>query len=174
MANNHILSAEEKSAVVIMLACYWTPTEVVTYVKEEWNRVVSRQAIHRYDPTKVNGQRSLAKKWSDLFHASRHHFLTDVASHAVSKMPYRMGIYQKVIDSALKVHNYDMVLRAMEQAAKDEGGSYTNRQKVDIDQHIQTGVMRVPYVDNREECLKMIADQQANVPGTGRSPDQPN
>jgi len=174
MANNNKMVDAQKSAVVIMLACYWTPTEVVTYVSEEWDIDIRKQSVQRYDPTKHNGQRSLAKKWCDLFHATRHRFLTDAAMHAVSKMPYRMGIYQKVIDGALKMRNYDMVLRAMEQAAKDEGGSYTNRQKVDIDQTIQTGVMKVPYVDSKERALQIIAYQQANVPGAGGSPDQPN
>lgn len=165
MASNSKLSDQQKSAVVIMLACYWQLKDVLQYVRDEWGIEVAKQSIQRYDPTKVNGQRDLAKKWCDIFHATRSAFLKEKAMHAVSHMPYRMGIYQKVIEEGLRRHNYDLVLRSMEQAAKDEGGSYTNRQRVDIDQHIRTGVMRVPFIDNREEALKLIADQQANVPG---------
>lgn len=163
------LNEPQKVRVVQLLACYWTPSEVVAYVREEWYIEIRRQSVQHYDPTKVNGQ-DLAKKWHDIFHTMRHAFLKDKATHAVANLPYRLGILQKTVDEGLKRGNYDLVLRALEQAAKDEGGSFTNRQRVDIDQRVRTGVMMVPISSSKEDTLKLIEKQQAHVAGAG-SPD---
>ena len=165
------LTDPQKAVVVQLLACYLTPTDVVKYVSEEWGTTITRQGVQRYDPMKANGQRSLAKKWVDLFVATRKAFLTKKAEHAVSHLPYRLGIIQRVVDKALKMGNYDLVLRALEQAAKDDGGSFTNRQRVDIDGNIRTGVMKVPMMPTREEVMTLIAEQQSQVAGSEPVPN---
>ncbi|WP_151867455.1 DUF2280 domain-containing protein [Acinetobacter soli] len=116
-----------KIFIVQALACRDTPQEVADLVKQEFGIDVDRMQCAAYDPTKVAG-RNLSKKFKDLFNETRKKFDAGLVDIPIAKKHYRMKQYDKLLQ---KTKNTVMALRIMEQAAKDSGGLYTNKQEVD-------------------------------------------
>jgi hypothetical protein len=103
--------------IVIQLASFRTPTEVVKDVAEQYDVSVSRQQVERYNPTRVAGK-SVAKKWEALFHAARKTYLEDVARHGVAHRAYRMERLQRLLESH-SGRNPMLVLQILSQAAQE-------------------------------------------------------
>ncbi len=120
------LTDEQKTFIVRCLACFDSPSEVAVLVKEEWNIEVSRQQVRQYNPLQVE----TAKKWEALFHATREEFLKDQAAIGIAQKSYRLKVLHDVLHKALAKKNYPMVLEALEKAAKDSGGAYTNTRQI--------------------------------------------
>lgn len=57
------LKPEVKAAIVQMLACYDTPSQVVEAVQKDFGITITRQQVETHDPTKVSGK-TLAKNGS--------------------------------------------------------------------------------------------------------------
>lgn len=57
------LKPEVKAAIVQMLACYDTPSQVVEAVQKDFGIAITRQQVETHDPTKVSGK-TLAKNGS--------------------------------------------------------------------------------------------------------------
>lgn len=114
-----------KRFVVQALACYDTPTQVAEAVKEEFGLDVSRQQVSAYDPTKHAG-RNLSKKWRVLFEDTRKRFREEAAEVPIASRAYRLRALQRVADRSGR--NVNLLLRVMEQAAKEVGDVYVNRQ----------------------------------------------
>ena len=72
------LKPEVKAAIVQMLACYDTPSQVVEAVQKDFGIAITRQQVETHDPTKVSGK-TLAKKWVDLFNLTRDRFLNEIS-----------------------------------------------------------------------------------------------
>lgn len=118
-----------KARIVQALACYDPPAQVVATVKDECGVVVTRQQVQCYDPEKVAG-RSLAKRWSDLFFATREAFLRDAASIPVAQQSYRLRRLQRLYEQASERGNASLAAVLLEQAAKEVGGMFTNRREL--------------------------------------------
>lgn len=125
------LSDEVKSFVVQALACFDTPSTVAETVKKEFDVDVSKQAIEAYDPTKRAGAK-LAQRWRDLFDAARKQFLTDTDRIAISHKPVRLRALQRMAEKAESMRNLALAAQLLEQAAKEVGEAYTNRQKHEL------------------------------------------
>jgi hypothetical protein len=121
------LRMEQQRFVVEALAAYRTPQEVVELVNEVYGLKLSRQAVHRYDPT--HGRP--AKKWRVIFDAAREQFLRDAARFAVAHQSYRIQEIEAIYRAAKRSGNYRLCLDALEQAAKEEGGLFTSRRHLD-------------------------------------------
>ena len=126
------LSEAEKRFIVQALACYDTPTQVVEAVKEEFGTVMDRGHVGCYDPTKVAG-RELAKKWRDLFHATREGFKREAAEIPIAQRSYRLRALQRMATKAESMKNMPLALQVLEQAAKECGDMYVNRKPSDGD-----------------------------------------
>ncbi|QTO19912.1 DUF2280 domain-containing protein [Burkholderia seminalis] len=124
------LSDEAKSLIVRRLACYDTPKQVVDAVKEEFGIDVSRQQCAAYDPTKHAG-RSLGEKWRVVFEETRRSFLVDAAQVPIAHMSVRLRRIERILVEAEKRGNAVLVLQALEQAAKEMGGAFTNKTRVE-------------------------------------------
>lgn len=127
--HNAKLTAEAQAYVVQALACFDSPGQVAEAVKREFGLAISPQAIEAYDPTKRAG-RNLAKKWLELFEASRKSFLEDTADIAISHRPVRLRTLQRMAVKAEERGNMVLAASLLEQAAKEVGDSYTNRREL--------------------------------------------
>lgn len=114
-----------KIFIVQALACRDTPQEVVDLVKQEFGIEVNRMQCASYDPTKVAGK-NLSKKFKELFEETRKKFDEGLIDIPIAQKFYRMKQYDKLLN---KTKNTVLALKIMEQAAKDSGGQFTNRQE---------------------------------------------
>ncbi|WP_336004877.1 DUF2280 domain-containing protein [Acinetobacter pittii] len=115
-----------KIFIVQALACRDTPQEVVEQVKQEFNVDISRSQCECYDPTKYSG-RNLSKKFVGLFESTREKFDEGLIDIPIANKYYRLKQYQRQLD---RTRNVKTALKILEQAAKDIGGQFTNRQEI--------------------------------------------
>jgi hypothetical protein len=123
------LSEDLKLFIVQALACFDSPSLVAQSVKDQYGVSVDRRQVESYDPTKAAGK-TVAKKLRALFAETREAFLKEAAAVPVAKQVYRLRVLQRALDRAEKRGNDTMVLQILEQAAKESGGSFTNRREL--------------------------------------------
>lgn len=122
------LKEEHKLLIVQALACFDTPTQVVEAVKEEFGIEITRQQVARYDPTKAAGV-DVSKKLRAVFEETRRTFLEDTSSIPIAQQSFRLRALQRLYEKALKSGNVALAAQYLEQAAKESGGLFTNRQR---------------------------------------------
>ncbi|MDC5104975.1 DUF2280 domain-containing protein [Acinetobacter baumannii] len=115
-----------KIFIVQSLACRDTPQEVVENVKQEFDVEISRSQCQAYDPTKYSG-RNLSQKYVELFEKTREEFDKGLIDIPIANKYYRLKQYQRQLD---RTRNVKTALKILEQAAKDIGGQFTNRQEI--------------------------------------------
>lgn len=123
------LTKPQKLFIVQRLACFDTPTEVAKAVKEEFGITVSLPALSVYDPNNARGK-ELSKELREAFEATRKRFLEDTSDIPIANKAYRLRVLQRVADRAEAKGNTPMVVQALEQAAKEVGDVFTNKQSV--------------------------------------------
>ena len=124
------LKGEVKAFIVQSLACFDTPSVVVDSVKKEFGIAVSRQQVESHDPTKVNG-RGLAQKWVDMFNATRERFQTELADIPIANKAFRLRALDRMASRTETMKNFALTAQLIEQAAKECGDAYTNKQKIE-------------------------------------------
>ncbi|BBQ89420.1 DUF2280 domain-containing protein [Raoultella ornithinolytica] len=124
------LKPEVKAFIIQMLACYDTPSQVVEAVQKDFGIAITRQQVETHDPTKVSGK-SLAKKWVDLFNLTRDRFLNEISDIPIANKAYRLRVLQRMSTTAENMKNIGMTAQLLEQAAKEVGEAYSNKQKVE-------------------------------------------
>ncbi|MEQ0267222.1 DUF2280 domain-containing protein [Klebsiella sp. CN_Kp073] len=124
------LKPEVKAAIVQMLACYDSLSIVVESIQKDYGLKVTPQQVESHDPTKVSGKR-LAKKWVDLFNATRERFLNEISDIPIANKAYRLRVLQRMSMTAENMKNIGMTAQLLEQAAKEVGEAYSNKQKVE-------------------------------------------
>lgn len=124
------LNGAVKVFIVERLACFDTPTEVQKAVKQAFGVDVSLPQLTAYNPNLAAGQR-LSQVLKDVFDATRKRFLEDTSSIAISHKAYRFRVMERMLEKAEKAGNVAMVAQLLEQAAKEEGGAFTNKQKLE-------------------------------------------
>ncbi|HCR0782068.1 TPA: DUF2280 domain-containing protein [Klebsiella aerogenes] len=124
------LKGEVKAFIVQSLACFDTPSQVVESVKKEFGLSITRQQVESHDPTKANG-RGLAQKWVELFHDTRKRFQTELSDIPIANKAYRLRALDRMMTRAEGMKNMALAASLMEQAAKEVGDAYSNKQKVE-------------------------------------------
>ena len=124
------LNNKVKAFIVQGLATYMTPSEVAQAVKEEFDVVVTRQQASSYDPNTAAGL-TLSKRWTDLFKQFRDDFNNDIQAIPIANKAYRLRMLDRMARDAEKSKNRPLAASLLEQAAKDVGEVFTNKQKVD-------------------------------------------
>lgn len=122
------LTENVKAFIVQALACFDTPTQVCEAVKEEFGLELTRQQIASYDPTKKT-TRSLAKKWHEIFHATRKTFLANTAAIPIANQSFRLRALQRMYEKSTGRGNFAMAAQLIEQAAKESGGMFSAKAK---------------------------------------------
>lgn len=124
------LNGEVKAFIVQSLACFDTPSTVVESVKKEYGLTITRQQVESHDPTKANGK-GLADKWKELFKEARARFLTEITDIPIANKAYRLRTLDQMMTKAESMRNMALAASLIEQAAKEVGDAYSNRQKVE-------------------------------------------
>ena len=119
-----------KTFIVQGLATYMTPSEVAEAVNQEFGITITRQQVAKYDPHKAAGV-NLAQKWADLFKQFRDDFNNDIQAIPIANKAYRLNMLDRMVRDAEKSKNRPLAASLLEQAAKDVGEVFTNKQKVD-------------------------------------------
>lgn len=158
------LSESVKLYVVQRLACYEPLNSIVESVKQDFGIDVTKPQLLAYDPNKAQGQR-LSAKLKLLFEDTRKHFLENTSSIPIANKAVRLNTLQRLVDDAERRKNPVLVANLLEQAAKEVGETYTNKQKVD---HISSdGSMTPKALDTTKlstGALKEILAARANSP----------
>ncbi|HFK2385106.1 TPA: DUF2280 domain-containing protein [Klebsiella pneumoniae] len=124
------LSTEVKAFIVQSLACFESPTKVIELVKAEYGIDVSRQQVSQYTPGNAMAAK-LSQKWIDLFNATRKRFQNEISDIPIANKAYRLRVLQRMSTTAENMKNIGMTAQLLEQAAKEVGEAYSNRQKVE-------------------------------------------
>ncbi len=124
------LSSEVKAFIVQALACYENPAKVIELVKDEFKVTISRQQVSAYDPANAMAK-SLSKKWVDLFNTTRTRFQNEISDIPIANKAYRLRTLDRMATSTEKMKNFALTAQLIEQAAKEVGDAYSNRQKVE-------------------------------------------
>ena len=125
------LKPEVKAYIIQMIACYDTPSQVVEAVQKDFGITITRQQVETHDPTKVSGK-TLAKKWVELFNLTRDRFLNEISDIPIANKAYRLRVLQRMSTTAEGMKNLGMTAQLLEQAAKEVGDAYSNKQKVEL------------------------------------------
>ncbi|WP_368646850.1 DUF2280 domain-containing protein [Castellaniella ginsengisoli] len=123
------LNDAAKRFIVQALACYDTPSEVSTALKDEMGVDVARTQVAQYDPTKVAGAK-LSQKWRDLFEDTRKRFRDAVSEIPIADQAFRLRSLGKIYDRHMARGNVVAAAAVLEQAAKEQGGMFTNKREV--------------------------------------------
>ncbi|EQB2479191.1 DUF2280 domain-containing protein [Klebsiella michiganensis] len=158
------LKPEVRAFIVQELACFDTPSQIVESVQKEFKVQVTRQQVASHDPTKAAGK-GLAKKWVDLFNELRDRFLNEISDIPIANKAYRLRVLQRMSTTAENMKNIGMTAQLLEQAAKEVGDVYTNKQKVEQSVVATHNVMPVPSCDNVDDWEKAAQKQQGEVLG---------
>ncbi|EPY5227817.1 DUF2280 domain-containing protein [Klebsiella variicola] len=130
MVKHGCTKSEVKAYIIQMLACYDTPSQVVEAVQKDFGIAITRQQVETHDPTKVSGK-TLAKKWVGLFNLTRDRFLNEISEIPIANKAYRLRVLQRMSTTAENMKNIAMTAQLLEQAAKEVGEAYSNKQKVE-------------------------------------------
>ncbi len=123
-----VLKNEVKRFIVQALACFDPISEVAESVQKEFGLKITKQQIESHDPTKVSGK-NLAQKWVDLFNVTRERFQVEISDIPIANKAYRLRALDRMATKAETMRNYNLTAQLIEQAAKECGDSYTNKQK---------------------------------------------
>ena len=144
-----------KIFIVQALACRDTPQEVAEAVKQEFGLVIDRMQCSTYDPTKQSG-RNLGTNLKKLFEDTRKKFDEGLIDIPIANKHYRLRQYQKRLEQNSK--NIVMSFKILEQAAKDCGGQFTNKQEITGKdgkpiETVSSNVSTESYLAAREQAL---------------------
>ncbi|RAS62644.1 hypothetical protein DET48_11438 [Vibrio diazotrophicus] len=123
-----VLKNEVKRFIVQALACFDPISEVAESVQKEFGLKITKQQIESHDPTKVSGK-NLAQKWVDLFNTTRERFQNEISDIPIANKAYRLRALDRMATKAESMRNFNLTAQLIEQAAKECGDSYTNKQK---------------------------------------------
>jgi hypothetical protein len=112
-------------AIVKMLACYQTPTEVAQAIKAEFGIKVSRQNVNYYDATHSE---EVAPQLKEYFYDQRRKFLAQLDRLPIESRAHRQRCRQRLYYKNEK--NPKIALSILDSGAKEAGGHYTSVPKV--------------------------------------------
>jgi len=145
------LNSEVKAFIVQALACFDTPSQVAEAVKREFDVEVTRQQVESHDPTK-RCSKTLAKRWVEMFHEARARFREETMDIPIANRAYRLRALGRMAEKAESMKNMALTAQLLEQAAKEVGDVYVNRQtKADVPQdNVVPTSIRVEVVNARK------------------------
>ncbi len=155
------LNNKVKAFIVQGLATYMTPSEVTEAVKKEFDLEITRQQVSSYDPTKASGM-NLARKWRDLFKQFRDDFNSDIQAIPIANKAYRLNMLDRMARDAEKSKNRPLAASLLEQAAKDVGEVFTNKQKLD---HQSSDNSMTPTINNYNGDAQAAAQAYQDIMG---------
>lgn len=159
MAETTELAPEVKTFIVQQLAMYDSPSDVARAVKEEFGLDVTRQRVHAYDPTKCAGA-GVAAELKAIFEATRKVFLEETATIGIANKAYRLRKLTRIIERTEAAANPNpvLIMQALEMAAKEAGGQFTNRTHVDARHDVSDALADLmKAIDGKTRGLPVVA-----------------
>jgi hypothetical protein len=145
------LESEHQVFIVEQLAVFERPKAVQTKLKEFFGLEIALSSIVYYNIS----NKDLPKKWKTLFNATRKKFLEKTSSIPIANKSFRLqklqNIFEKQEDE--KLQNTVEMRATLEQAAKEVGDVFTNKQKIEEKGEFRHTVVRVPPKDSPEKWL---------------------
>ena len=120
------LGEREKLFIVQRLACFDSPSEVVTALHETFGIKVDRRQVHDYDPA----HRPVSEKWRAVHAEARAAFLEGTAPIGIAYKVVRLRELDRLYRRAGDRGNLVLAASLLEQAAKEVGDHYTNRRVI--------------------------------------------
>lgn len=120
------LSEDQKLFVVMRLASFASPSEVLKELKQDFKVEATLQQLSAYDPDNVAGKR-LSKALLEAFRQTRERFLSDISDIPIAHQAGRLRMLDEIARQARSKGNLKMAMEAAEQAAKDLGGIFLNK-----------------------------------------------
>jgi len=120
-----------KRRIVEHLACYRTRAEVVGLIAEEFDVHLTPRHVRAYDPTSF--QFAGSTRWLEYYRLARKRFESELASEPIAHRAYRLRKLDVVRARAMAENDFAEAIKALEQAAKEVGNVFTNREKVQRD-----------------------------------------
>lgn len=125
-----ILKDPHKAFLVQRLAVFDSPKEAAEALKEYCGLEISPQRAEGYDPNKRAG-RGLAKRWRELFQATRSEFLKHIEVHVPqANKAVRVKKLARAADAMEHRGNYVGMADMLERIAKEMGNVHTNRREI--------------------------------------------
>lgn len=121
------INKKVKIFIVKMLAEFETTTDTAKAVKDIFNVDVSQQQCECYDPTKKMGH-DLSQELKDLFYKYRRTANDEIEAIPIANKRYRLQKLQSLVDKF--GDNPVFTPKFLEQAAKEVGNQYTNKQEI--------------------------------------------
>lgn len=148
------LNSKVQTFIVQQFAMYATPQEIVELVKVEFGIETTRPQVFFYNAD-MNPQ--LASKWKVLFDETRTKFLESTSSIAIAQKSYRLreldSIYKN--QKSAKSQNTKAMKDTLEQAAKESGDVYSNKQKLE-----HTGKDGAPIETKQTNDLSRLSTEE--------------
>lgn len=160
------LKDDVKLFIVRALACFDSPTEVCRQVKEEFGIDVTKQQVSLYHPER-RVAKDLSEKWRTIFAETRKTFLEDVSTIPIASQAFRLRALNRMYERVSATANTALAAQLIEQAAKESGGSFTNRREM-------TGKNGAPLIPTKS-AQEMTDDELAAYIGASgaRAMDSP-
>jgi hypothetical protein len=135
------LITEHQQFIIIQLARFFTPTEIMEMLQADFGVKISRAAVSHYDPTLQQSRGSLKPEFIELFEQTRADFINEVSQVAISHRAYRLRQLDRICRTAYQQGNYVLAMQALEQAAKECGGFYERNKSAGTISHAVSGVV---------------------------------
>jgi hypothetical protein len=112
--------------ILTELACFATPTQVATSVKEQFDIEVSRQCVEAHHPERRAGAK-LNPALCSLFYETRAKLLAELDDIGIAHRSYRLRQLERALEKAEDMGNLALVATIIAQAAREVGGMYEKR-----------------------------------------------
>jgi hypothetical protein len=118
------LSDELKREVVLMLARFKKPADVVRELRETHEVEATIRQIMVYDA--AGGYFEAGDEYRQIFDVARETYLHNVAVVPIAQQAFRLNALMDIFEKAMKRSNLVLASSTLEQAAKDAGGAFSN------------------------------------------------
>lgn len=123
------LNDQTKLLIVLALARFETPTEIMKQLREHGIEVTPQQ-VGSYDPTRTYYEAS--EKWKVIFEDERRKYLEEVSAVPIANQGFRLNALQRTFDKAMRTGNTVLANATLRQAAEEVGGALTNARSVTV------------------------------------------
>ena len=117
------LDDELKALIVVRLATFVRPKEVIREFAEQHKTTLTPQQLSAYDPGTAAGRR-LRPEFQELFRDTRERYHNDLTTCAFGTAIGRARFLEQVAYAALDNKQPGRAMEAVEMIAKDQGGFY--------------------------------------------------
>ena len=122
------LDDEQKTQIVMMLACFRSPATIIGNFRREYGLELSHKQVGAYDPGKSYYEGG--ERWRAMFEQRRKVYLEDISAIPIAHQGYRLNLLDDMVHRALADDRLALAAHLLKQAAEEVGGGRTNERAV--------------------------------------------